>query len=152
MTTHIDALLQRLDGVTSDSRGKNGITYHAFCPCCNKAARKLAVTVTSDQRVLISCFANCSVADVLSAIDLVFQTFSPPPTSQVASVGGRSFASDARSNCARRSNASFSRCNSAERCRLFAVRKMRWKWNNMPAPPESDRLIRKSRQCICTSD
>lgn len=61
------AILDRLSRVKQTRPG----AWMSACPCCeSRKGRPLAVTETSDGRVLIHAFCGCSTADVLDRLGL----------------------------------------------------------------------------------
>lgn len=61
----IDELLSRLEKVQSIGRDR----FKACCPAHNDRSPSLSIKV-ADDRLLIHCFAGCSVHDVLDAVGL----------------------------------------------------------------------------------
>lgn len=70
----IDNLLSRLDKVKRTGDG----TYQARCPAHADRGPSLSVRETDDGRVLLHCFAGCSVHDVLAAVVLDISDLFPP--------------------------------------------------------------------------
>lgn len=65
MTSPIEAVLGRLDGVARSGKG-----YIARCPAhCDKTP-SLSVKEGDDGRVLIHCFAGCQIEDIVAATGL----------------------------------------------------------------------------------
>lgn len=62
----VENLLSCLDKVKNTARGR----WVACCPAHEDRTASLAVRELDDGRVLVHCFAGCSVCDVLSAIGL----------------------------------------------------------------------------------
>jgi len=69
-----DILIAKLDKVKR--RGKN--SYQACCPAHNDKGPSLSIRETEDGRVLVHCFAGCSVHEVLSAVGLEISDLFPP--------------------------------------------------------------------------
>lgn len=61
----VDTLLQRLTKVT----GRRG-HWTACCPAHEDHSPSLAITETDDGRILLKCFANCSVQEIVGAIGM----------------------------------------------------------------------------------
>lgn len=61
----VDTLLQRLTKV----KGGKG-HWTACCPAHEDRSPSLAVTETDDGRILLKCFANCSVQEIVGAIGM----------------------------------------------------------------------------------
>jgi hypothetical protein len=61
----VDTLLQRLTKV----KGGKG-HWTACCPAHEDRSPSLAVTETDDGRILLKCFANCSVQEIVGAISM----------------------------------------------------------------------------------
>jgi len=68
----MNALLARLERV----RGKNG-RWVASCPHHADKSPSLALSEKDDGRILIHCFAGCSVQEVLGAIGMEFGDLFP---------------------------------------------------------------------------
>ena len=64
----IDGLLGRLENVRKSSYGSNH--WRARCPSHKSRSRTLSISETEDGRVLIHCFAGCSLQEVLQAVGL----------------------------------------------------------------------------------
>ncbi len=67
-------LLEKLDGVKETGRGR----WIARCPAHSDGRPSLSVRALDDGRVLLHCFAECSVADVLAVVGLDFDALYPP--------------------------------------------------------------------------
>jgi hypothetical protein len=65
-------LLEQLEGVRKAGRG-----WIAKCPAHPDRTPSLSVTVGSDGRLLIHCFAGCAVLDVLGALNLTIADLFP---------------------------------------------------------------------------
>lgn len=65
MSSPLDTLLSRLDGVRKSGRG-----YMARCPAHEDRSPSLAITPCDDGRILIHCFAGCEAGDVLTAVGM----------------------------------------------------------------------------------
>src|SRR5262245_24059964 len=75
--THIMSaatLVDRLDGV----KRVGGDRWLARCPAHDDERASLAVRELDDGRVLVHDFAGCSVAEVLAAVGLNFESLFPP--------------------------------------------------------------------------
>jgi len=71
----VDNILSRLDGVKQTGVG----TWRAHCPAHdNRNGLTLSIRETDDDRVLLHCFAECSVDDILAAVDLDASALFPP--------------------------------------------------------------------------
>lgn len=57
--------LQRLEGV----KGRNG-NYMARCPCHDDSTQSLSVSVGEESKILLKCFAGCSVEGIVGAMGL----------------------------------------------------------------------------------
>lgn len=66
--TPIERVLEKLSGVKKD--GDSGRQYMAHCPAHGDIHQSLAVGVSSDDRVLLHCFAGCPLAQIVAAIGL----------------------------------------------------------------------------------
>jgi hypothetical protein len=69
----IDTLLSRLTEAKRTGDGR----YLACCPAHLDKRPSLAVRELDDERVLIHCFAGCSVEEVLHAVGLEFDALFP---------------------------------------------------------------------------
>lgn len=70
-----DGLLRRLEGVTRTGPD----CWKARCPSHPDRHPSLSIRETDD-RVLVHCWAGCSVGDVLAAVGLEIATLFPPRT------------------------------------------------------------------------
>jgi hypothetical protein len=66
-------LIDCLDGVKRTGPGR----WIAKCPAHDDRQPSLAVRELDDGRVLLHCFAQCAVEDVLAAVGLTFDTLFP---------------------------------------------------------------------------
>lgn len=73
--SQLDLILPRLQKV----RGRNG-NYVACCPAHNDRSPSMTVKETPDGKVLMHCFAGCSVAQIAEAIGLDLSDLFPPET------------------------------------------------------------------------
>ena len=69
-----DVLLSRLSGVKRTGPDR----WSAKCPAHQDKTPSLSIRETDHQRVLIHCFAGCSVEEVLGAVGLTFDDLFPP--------------------------------------------------------------------------
>ena len=58
-------ILQRLEGV----KGRDG-KYMARCPCHDDSRQSLSVSVGKENKILLNCFAGCSVDSIIDAMGL----------------------------------------------------------------------------------
>lgn len=70
----VDNILSRLDKVKRTGDG----TYQARCPAHADRGPSLSVRETDDGRVLVHCFAGCSVHDVIAAVGMDISDLFPP--------------------------------------------------------------------------
>lgn len=70
----IEALLSRLHGV----KGRNG-AYTARCPAHEDKSPSLAIR-DNDGKIVLHCFAGCSVSDVVGAVGMDMTDLFPPKT------------------------------------------------------------------------
>lgn len=68
-----DNLLSRLEKVRATGNG----TWIACCPAHADKNPSLTVRELEDERVLVHCFAECSVAEILQAVGLEFDALFP---------------------------------------------------------------------------
>ena len=71
-----DLLISRLDGVRKGARHNSWL---ALCPAHNDKRPSLSIRETEDGRILLHCFAQCPVHDVLAAIGVDFDALFPQP-------------------------------------------------------------------------
>lgn len=71
-----DILLQHLEKVKRTGQGK----WLACCPSHGDKTPSLSIRELDDGRVLVHCFAQCSVEEVLGAVGLAFDALYPPRT------------------------------------------------------------------------
>lgn len=68
-----DALLAHLDKVRTTGNGR----WTACCPHHKDKSPSLAIRELDDGRVLLHCFAGCSVEEILSSVGLTFDALFP---------------------------------------------------------------------------
>lgn len=68
-----DALVFKLEGVRSTGPGR----WIARCPAHDDRSPSLSIRQLEDGRVLVHCFASCSVEEVLAAVGLEFDALFP---------------------------------------------------------------------------
>ena len=73
-----DILLQHLEKVKRTGQGK----WLACCPSHADKTASLSVRETDEGKILIHCFAQCSVEEVLGAVGLEMSDLFPPRTDQ----------------------------------------------------------------------
>jgi len=69
-----DTLLQHLEKVKRTSQGK----WLACCPAHTDKTASLSIRELDDGRVLVHCFAGCSVHEVVAAVGLELSDLFPP--------------------------------------------------------------------------
>lgn len=69
----VQTLLSRLDRVKQTGRGR----WVARCPAHDDKNPSLAIRETDDGKVLVHCFAECSIYDVLFSVDMKVQDLFP---------------------------------------------------------------------------
>ena len=72
--SNVDNLLSRLDRVKQTKPD----SWMACCPAHADRSASLSIRGTDDERVLVHCFAGCSVQEILSAVGLTFDDLFPP--------------------------------------------------------------------------
>jgi hypothetical protein len=70
---HIDNLLSRLEKV----KQTNSDQYVACCPAHKDKSPSLSIKVLPDGKILLHCFAECSIDEVLSSIGLALENLFP---------------------------------------------------------------------------
>jgi hypothetical protein len=69
-----EALISRLEKPRATGRG----SWVCRCPAHEDKSPSLTVREVDDGRVLVHCFAGCSVEDILGAVGLDFDALFPP--------------------------------------------------------------------------
>jgi hypothetical protein len=85
----IENILSRLEKV----KGRNG-AYTACCPAHSDKSPSLAIRELEDGRILIKCFADCSVQDILGAIGMDMNDLFPNVNKDLPPVKRKYYASD----------------------------------------------------------
>jgi hypothetical protein len=85
----IENILSRLEKV----KGRNG-SYTACCPAHSDKSPSLAIRELDDGRILIKCFADCSVQDILGAIGMDMNDLFPNVNKDLPQVKRKYYASD----------------------------------------------------------
>ncbi|WP_174626581.1 CHC2 zinc finger domain-containing protein [Candidatus Methylobacter favarea] len=78
----IDTLLSRLEKVHKTGANK----WLSCCPAHNDKSPSLAIKLADTDKVLLHCFAGCSVADIVASVGLTLADLMPE-TPQRATVG-----------------------------------------------------------------
>lgn len=78
-----DILLSRLEKV----RRTGQETWQARCPAHDDKGPSLSIRETADEKVLVHCFAGCSVHEVVAAVDLTLDDLFPPRQQDPRQVG-----------------------------------------------------------------
>lgn len=73
MNPNLDNLLSRLEKV----KGRNG-NYVACCPAHGDKNPSMTIKETEDGKILMHCFAGCSVAEITGAIGFDLSDLFPP--------------------------------------------------------------------------
>lgn len=69
-----DTLLSRLDKVKRTGPGR----WNARCPAHDDRGPSLSIREVDDGRVLVHCFAGCSVHEIVAAVDMELSDLFPP--------------------------------------------------------------------------
>ncbi len=85
----IDNILSRLEKV----KARNG-AYTACCPAHTDKSPSLAIRELDDGRILLKCFADCSVQDILGAIGMDMNDLFPNVNKDLPQVKRKYYASD----------------------------------------------------------
>jgi hypothetical protein len=85
----IENILSRLEKV----KGRNG-AYTACCPAHGDKSPSLAIRELDDGRILLKCFADCSVQDILGAIGMDMNDLFPNVNKDLPQVKRKYYASD----------------------------------------------------------
>jgi 2C-methyl-D-erythritol 2,4-cyclodiphosphate synthase len=85
----IENILSRLEKV----KGRNG-AYTACCPAHSDKSPSLAIRELDDGRILLKCFADCSVQDIMGAIGMEIGDLFPDTKKDLPPVKRKYYASD----------------------------------------------------------
>ncbi len=85
----IENILSRLEKV----KGRNG-AYVACCPAHNDKSPSLAIREVEDGRILLKCFANCSIQEIMGAIGMEIGDLFPDTNKDLPPIKKRYYASD----------------------------------------------------------
>jgi len=85
----IDNILSRLEKV----KGRNG-AYTACCPAHSDKSPSLAIRELDDGRILLKCFADCSVQDIMGSIGMEIGDLFPDTKKDLHPVKRKYYASD----------------------------------------------------------
>ena len=85
----IDNILSRLEKV----KGRNG-AYTACCPAHTDKSPSLAIRELDDGRILMKCFADCSVQDIMGSIGMEIGDLFPDTKKDLPPVKRKYYASD----------------------------------------------------------
>lgn len=85
----IENILTRLEKV----KGRNG-AYTACCPAHGDKSPSLAIRELDDGRILMKCFANCSVQEIMGAIGMEIGDLFPDTNKNLPSVKRKYYATD----------------------------------------------------------
>jgi hypothetical protein len=85
----IENILTRLEKV----KGRNG-AYTACCPAHGDKSPSLAIRELDDGRILMKCFANCSVQEIMGAIGMEIGDLFPDTKKDLPQVKRKYYASD----------------------------------------------------------
>lgn len=69
-----DLLLSKLDGVKRTGSGR----WLAKCPAHSDRTASLSIRETDDARILVHCFAGCSVHEIVGAVGMEVTDLFPP--------------------------------------------------------------------------
>ena len=85
----IENILSRLEKV----KGRNG-SYTACCPAHTDKSPSLAIRELDDGRILLKCFADCSVQDIMGSIGMEIGDLFPDTKKDLPPVKRKYYASD----------------------------------------------------------
>jgi len=85
----IENILSRLEKV----KGRNG-AYTACCPAHSDKSPSLAIRELEDGRILLKCFADCSVQDIIGSIGMEIGDLFPDTKKDLPQVKRKYYASD----------------------------------------------------------
>lgn len=72
----INILLSNLNGVRKTGQGR----YIAKCPSHEDRSPSLAIKETDDRKILIKCFAGCTVQEIVSSVGMSLEDLFPEST------------------------------------------------------------------------
>ena len=85
----IENILSRLEKV----KGRNG-AYTACCPAHGDKSPSLAIRELDDGRILMKCFANCSIQEIMGAIGMEIGDLFPDTNKDLPQVKRKYYATD----------------------------------------------------------
>jgi len=85
----IENILTRLEKV----KGRNG-AYTACCPAHSDKSPSLAIRELDDGRILMKCFADCSVQDIMGSIGMEIGDLFPDTNKDLPPVKRKYYATD----------------------------------------------------------
>lgn len=85
--SNVDTLLSRLDRVKQTRPS----SWMACCPAHADRTASLSIREIDDGRILVHCFAGCSVVEVLDAVGLTIEDLFPPRVGHLAKPERRPF-------------------------------------------------------------
>ena len=85
----IENILSRLEKV----KGRNG-AYTACCPAHGDKSPSLAIRELDDGRILMKCFANCSIQEIMGAIGMDIGDLFPNVNKDLPPVKRKYYATD----------------------------------------------------------
>jgi hypothetical protein len=85
----IENILNRLEKV----KGRNG-AYTACCPAHTDKSPSLAIRELDDGRILMKCFADCSVQDIMGSIGMEIGDLFPDTNKDLPPVKRKYYATD----------------------------------------------------------
>jgi hypothetical protein len=85
----IENILNRLTKV----KGRNGV-YTACCPAHGDKSPSLAIRELDDGRILMKCFADCSVQDIMGSIGMEIGDLFPDTNKDLPPVKRKYYATD----------------------------------------------------------
>jgi hypothetical protein len=85
----IENILSRLEKV----KGRNG-AYTACCPAHSDKSPSLAIRELEDGRILLKCFADCSVQDIMGSIGMDIGDLFPDTKKDLPPVKRKYYATD----------------------------------------------------------
>lgn len=85
--SNVDTLLSRLDRVKQTRPS----SWMACCPAHADSTASLSIREIDDGRILVHCFADCSVVEVLDAVGLTIEDLFPPRAAHLAKPERRPF-------------------------------------------------------------
>ena len=70
MAAKLQELLSRLDKCRETKVSKHDRTWTACCPAHDDKTPSMGIALTSDGKILLKCWAECSVPEIVAAVGM----------------------------------------------------------------------------------